>query len=117
MSKMTPEKALEASIARWEKIATGELYSGGITTCALCDLFWADACKGCPVRERGGAPYCEGTPYESFLETWRAYCTANGLSDLQSSHARAKTPELVKLAKAQVNFLKSLRPKKRKAKP
>ncbi|NJL71047.1 MAG: hypothetical protein HC888_05240 [Candidatus Competibacteraceae bacterium] len=76
---MKPEvrKALEASIAKWERNAevtdTGDAQVG-IWNCALCRMFnwqWPDneiekanTCKGCPVYEKTGRKFCEGTPID-----------------------------------------------------
>ena len=65
---------LELSIKKWEFIVgmlnAGEEVSndGGLLTCGLCILYdpRESHCAGCPVRERTGLSYCNGTPYEAW---------------------------------------------------
>lgn len=61
--------ALEKSIVHWEEnlsAAKSRRY-GEINiereACALCSIFWVEACMGCPVRVQSGRPSCKGTPY------------------------------------------------------
>lgn len=84
-------KALRGSIQKWEKIVEGTGVDQGVYNCPLCQLFYRLDCKGCPVFERTGYPFCDKTPYRE----WEDDCT----------------PELKKLAQAEVDFLKSLLPK------
>lgn len=104
--------ALKRSIARWEKIAAGETYSAGASTCALCKLFNKPdapsemACVSCPVSERTGKRYCDGTPYAS-----RTFCRTFSFEGAWPTRAWARTAKAKAVARAEVKFLKSLLPK------
>ena len=85
-------KALRASIAIWEKRATGETES----ECPLCVLYRIgrtrlDRCHGCPVFAATGQKYCEGTPYEEWIDV-----------DIRAEREAAKR---------ELRFLRSLLPK------
>lgn len=60
--------ALAASIEKWKFIVahyeTGGksiLMDGGDMTCALCHLFLAKGCEGCPVGSS-----CDNSPYDTY---------------------------------------------------
>lgn len=58
--------ALKASIAHWERLATGTNAPGeGVLAddCALCHEFLSGGCKDCPVFTFSGRQMCRGTPY------------------------------------------------------
>lgn len=62
--------ALLESILHWkENYDDPENATYGWASCALCNIYHYfatgrhDLCKGCPVREATGRPYCDGTPY------------------------------------------------------
>lgn len=86
MNKKTAT-ALEGSIKKWEAIVDGSGKDMGCDNCPLCKLFYDDWCDGCPVKERTGLAECYGSPYENYR---------NCRSDAN--------------AKAELDFLKSLRP-------
>lgn len=70
-------RALRASIRKWEfitalleKAPRRQIADRGTDTCALCQLYYnhdrfVDHCDGCPVMEKTGQRYCDGTPYGS----------------------------------------------------
>ena len=71
MNELT-EKALRASIARWKRIADGEVPSKGSESCALCLRF--EGCElatgeKCPVYKHTGMNCCLGTPFSAFVKT------------------------------------------------
>lgn len=109
---MTPEiveasEALEASIAHWQRNLAAEKPSDvrlGVRNCALCDVFYSNLCKGCPVAAKTGQVWCSGSPYEG----------ASGAHDLWED-ADPDTEDDAKLAwraaaQAELDFLISLRP-------
>jgi hypothetical protein len=96
MSKKTLT-ALQGAIKKWESIARGEGLDQGIENCPLCQLYFDDICRGCPINNKTGTS-CDGTPYE-------AWCDIAGIDNT------ADTPERKKAALAEVRFLKSLLPK------
>lgn len=98
-------KALKGSIAKWKAIVAGTGADKGVDNCPLCKLFFGSGpmCFGCPVAEKAGCVECRGTPYVAWSDaTHHRYNT------------RADTPRKVKIARAELRFLESLLPKKRK---
>lgn len=61
---MTREEAIARSIEKWRAIAAGRRMDRGTSDCALCRLYLARGCVGCPVMERTGVAGCEAAPYE-----------------------------------------------------
>lgn len=103
-------KALKASIKHWEEIVSAKsvCYDDiGPSSCALCGLFnngdtqRGQHCNGCPVSERTGAKLCGGTPYDEVEGVLYGTCHYN--SD-------KPTREFTKVAKRELEFLKSLLP-------
>ena len=98
--------ALQGSIAKWEAIATGDGADDGCDNCPLCQMFWVGnhdgGCEGCPVFEKTGKHLCIDSPYIP----WHV-ATAE---QQQAWPRRAKTEEHRRLARAEVDFLKSLLP-------
>jgi hypothetical protein len=98
-------KALKGSIKKWEKIVAGTGMDEGTANCPLCQLFFyprglfGKPCAGCPVSEKTGWSYCTGTPYHEYVGAVENLGTERGA------------------AKAELKFLRSLLPKKAKAKP
>ena len=93
--------ALQNSIEHWARLATSkrnlseDIYA---EDCALCSMFHeslSDHCTTCPVKERTGQPYCEGTPWRTVERT-----TYYGYNSKQFLEA----------ASIQLAFLKSLLP-------
>lgn len=105
--------ALEGSIKKWEEIVAGEGDDQGPNNCPLCHLFQAEAdpddpeglqeCFGCPVSKKVSTDGCRETPYTAWND--KTSWTAADRKDRM-----ATTPELVALAQAELDFLKSLRP-------
>lgn len=92
-------KALRGSIAKWEKIVSGDAEDMGAENCPLCKLFVEDFCDGCPVRKESGVPGCIQTP-------WHRWAKAQN----QRFHWTANTKRRKKLAQAELDYLKSLLP-------
>lgn len=90
--------ALYGSIGKWEAIVEGSGKDFGSDNCPLCAMFMEneDACSGCPVSGKTKRRYCGGTPYDQ----WSAI-----------GHQKAMTLETIKIAQAELDFLKSLLPK------
>ena len=95
---MTPRvrKALEASIKHWERNVTGKTSTIGSKNCALCRLFITKDCVGCPVRNRTGKPFCDGSPYPIANKMGNQY----GYDSLRFRQAALR----------ELRFLESLRP-------
>ena len=96
-------EALEASIKHWEENAVAETFDDASIdagNCALC-IYYFDSgnCTDCPVKIKTGKSHCDNTPYGKAwdaLDLWR-----KGLSVPMPFHEAAR---------AEVKFLKSLRP-------
>lgn len=97
-------KALRESIAHWKRLATGKRREGehiGTRDCALCNLFLAKQCVGCPVAKSTGTFGCVETPYGKAA-------AARAMHGFDS-------PEFKSAARKELAFLQSLLPE-RKAK-
>lgn len=69
----------------------------GIDVCPLCDAYFADYCVKCPVMKRTGKEGCIKTPYREIENT------------LLNKKLKTVSPELIKLIKEELEFLKSLK--------
>jgi hypothetical protein len=98
--------ALEGSIRKWEGIIN-DGKEDTIESCHLCRMYHEEftgyegvTCKGCPVAEKTGRPYCEGSPYEE----WSNYDYENDMS------GKVTDDRSRELAIEELEFLKSLLP-------
>ena len=104
-------KALEGSIEKWQMIAYKGGMDNGSQNCPLCGLYFAEFhCKGCPVAKHTGDELCYGTPYEA----WGDHQNQTHYSD--DHFVRDDCSKCKKLAQAELKFLRSLRPRKKKKK-
>lgn len=96
--------ALKGSIDKWKAIVAGTGKDYGGRNCPLCELFARGGkdCRGCPVKTKTRRMGCVGSPWE----TW-------ALAQTLSRPWRANTPERLKLARAELKFLRSLLPKRK----
>lgn len=60
-------RALKESIEHWKDLKK-TLKQALVRECALCDLFHADDCKGCPICLKTGAILCRTTPYSRYYD-------------------------------------------------
>lgn len=66
------EQAWEKTLEKWElTIYSHEKFNrldgqGACHTCGLCDLYYKQQCKGCPIEQHTGESTCEGTPYDDY---------------------------------------------------
>lgn len=95
--------ALKASIKHWEDNVAATHVDGisvDAADCELCRMFWYGAttparrCRECPIFKNTGYFLCGGTPYGDVQE-------AIDTEDFAAAH---------KAAKAELEFLKGLRP-------
>jgi hypothetical protein len=93
---------LEGSIKKWKKIVAGKGVDDGSDNCPLCFLFAEGDCEGCPVAEGPGGCGCEESPYHY----WADHQDTEHESDFPR---KVLCPECKRLAKAELNFLISLR--------
>lgn len=97
--------ALQGSIKKWEGIVARTGVDDGQDNCPLCQKFanLDDECNGCPVREKTGHMLCMHSPYDDWTD---AAWDHHG----RNAEFTASTPELVELAKKELDFLRSLLP-------
>lgn len=96
-------EALQGSVAKWEAIVANTGTNGGTSDCPLCQLYnvnrlFVDKCRGCPVMESTGLQLCDDTPYIEYERAEEDCCGDEELA------------ELVPLAQAELDFLRSLLP-------
>lgn len=90
-------EALKGSIAKWGAIVAGKGEDLMAQNCPLCQAF--PGCYGCPVAEKTDTADCQDTPWEDW------FC------DFQNHETKmANTPGRVRLAQAELDFLRSLLP-------
>lgn len=99
--------ALEGSVEKWEKIVAGTGEDEGPSDCALCKTFLCQEghCKGCPVALRTGMGGCEGSPYEEWDKHWDEHHWDGTVNP----HVTPGCPDCERLARAELDFLRSLR--------
>lgn len=66
-------KALHGSVRKWIKIATWKGEDNGIDDCPLCEKFYDDECKACPVSMKTGKSSCVASPYTNWRIATRIY--------------------------------------------
>lgn len=91
---MTTLEALDASIAHWKRLYTGNRLNGEFLfsgDCALCEKFLLDTwdCKGCPIANAGFLG-CKGSPYDlayNAFEKATRKLSRQGMSDYDAEKA------------------------------
>lgn len=106
--KKIARDALEKCIAKYEDMLRGVPTLLGPQGCELCKLFWQPDCGGCPVQIRTGEEDCGDTPYSAIS----AYLTPDE-SSLGTVIVTPDRKDLIKAVTAELEFLKSLRPKEK----
>ena len=100
---------LENSILHWADNVAAEMPDGASVSagdCALCAVhydYWGDSCGRCPVALHTGKNGCRDTPYVDACDAYEAW-----LEDPFYLVAKAAFHDA---AQAELDFLKSLRPK------
>lgn len=95
-------EALNGSIKKWEKILDGTGIDDGSLNCPLCEMFWVVACEGCPVSEKTGMNFCGDSPYDDWSH--HAHSSHDDIGRV------LMCPDCERLAKLELEFLKSLLP-------
>jgi len=95
-------KALRGSIAKWERVVSTGASGTSYADCALCALFWAADCIGCPVSQRTGESHCDGSPFEDYMSERHELRLG--------SKERTSDPAVKEAAERELAFLKSLLP-------
>ena len=100
----TDREAQAISVAKWTTIRDALkdhnvlLPAGSRFTCGFCMLHYENGCRACPVMKKTGERYCAGSPFQDF----------DGFTDIASMNDEDDAKHLVKLAEAEIAFLKSL---------
>ena len=107
MDKVTL-KALKGSIRKWERIVEEKGMDEGTINCPLCWLYYGSdsgTCVGCPVMKKTGLAECKGTPFTDWIRHHKE-------QHLDIFPCAVRCEECKKLARRELEFLKSLLPKK-----
>lgn len=114
MENTETRKALEGSIEKWEKIVRNpRAQDMGIANCPLCKRFGGSCMiqetkERCPVRIKAKRCGCIGTPHTKWCNHQERKHNVNF-----SAHRFKGCDKCMELAKAELDFLKSLLPKKK----
>ena len=110
-------EALKGSIEKWERIVDGTGVDNRADNCPLCQLFYEHderyehgGCHDCPVRLRTRRDECVGTPYDGWRRALEKVATYNPYEPASVNIDGKRDPTLVRAAKAELRFLKSLLP-------
>lgn len=95
---------LKGSIKKWKAIVNKTGVDKGASNCPLCQLYAAYECEGCPIFEKTDMLGCDATPYDE----WRGYTD----SYAKRGYIKVIDDVSLKLAQVELEFLKSLLPKK-----
>lgn len=110
--KREERAAILGSIKKWENIAFSGGHDLGDKNCDLCKYSDHNSfgCRLCPIRRKTGLFGCQLTPY---IAWYRHHVCKNGTHTYYPGW-KVECPECLKLAKAEIKFLKTLLPKRRK---
>ena len=95
--------AVKASIKHWERMRDNKPQNGEMPTdeyCPLCLLYFDEECEGCPIMSKTDDGRCRGTPYRDAYDAW------------QDNDGTFSSPAFKTAAQKEIDFLKSLLPKK-----
>jgi hypothetical protein len=56
----TLEDAWEKTLAKWGKKGAVRAFYLTSDGCGLCNMFWWNDCKGCPIAKQSGLKFCHG---------------------------------------------------------
>ena len=102
--ELTDQDRIERSIEHWEKLRDDPLTSEKPTSmwCALCDEYFHQRCRDCPIEERTGEDRCDNTPYSDAYIAWEDWknCLKDEEEDLRQ--------EFEVHAQKELDFLTSL---------
>jgi len=85
-------RLLDESIAHWERMTAKP--SGReeptMSQCPLCQAYYEEGCRGCPVFKYTGQPGCAGTPYGKALCAWLDLQGVGSMPALKEERARRR---------------------------
>lgn len=110
-------RLLLQSIDKWALNASAEEPNDarlGSPDCPLCSQFWEGSktfpdggrCKGCPVFEKTGKPFCEDSPYAASEEAHFAWIKSFHVDDPEDQERKGEA--FRESAEKELLFLKSL---------
>ena len=89
-------KALGESILAWGK-KLAQVRNGlwrevkfGTSSCPLCQIYYRDACEGCPVYRDTGERYCKGSPYDDVSVAFGRCLECGSPTNLRALEASVK---------------------------
>ena len=94
-------KALKGSITEWRKVIDGTGGDEGTRNCPLCDAFYKNRCKGCPVKKKTRLDACRGSPYDKWIEH-------HSKEHIPSFPLKIECKKCKEIAIKELKFLKSL---------
>lgn len=98
--------ALNGSIAKWKAIVGGAGTDQGPDNCPLCKLYHDNGCTNCPVSKIVLDDFCRRTSYID----WYRHHVNNHPYDGYGCIPHLDCPDCLRLAQAELDFLKSLLP-------
>ena len=94
--------SIQDSIEKWGFVVDNiydVVSDGGIQSCALCQMYYAMLCKGCPVSKFTGRAVCSSTP----IDEWNALMLSNKTVDSEDLLSNMR-----KIAERERDFLAGL---------
>ena len=104
--------ALQGSIAKWEHVVNGTGPESGADNCPLCDMF-GPSCPGCPIHETTGNG-CQNDQWHNWCDHVEMHMGDIDINDEDCLDFYVQCPECVRLAQAELDFLRSLLPEEGK---
>ena len=105
-SKSIVLRALKKYIKKWRNVRFHNAPDCGALDCDLCDLFYYDECKGCPIAKKTGVSKCCNTPYGSWNRHQEEYHNNPFIGPL---FVRNDCPTCKKLATQFLNFIENIK--------
>ena len=65
--QMTDLELVEASCIKWLGIVNRQIEDEGVLNCALCQKYFRQECKDCPIATYTGQECCHDTPYDEWI--------------------------------------------------
>ena len=106
------KEALVRSIKKWKGIVRGTGTDNGISNCSLCQKYYDNRCRGCPVEKVNNINCCIGSPYNEWDNHFQDVHQELSMPYKRVPYCR----ECLRLAKAELAFLESLRDINKEAK-
>lgn len=101
--------ALDKSIKKWEDIYDNDGEDKGVDNCALCEIYYNNKCKSCPVYVYTGKASCKASPYQDWVDLWWKNMAKNlkYYPSIKSFGEYSKEAELI--CKKEIDFLREVK--------